>query len=86
MARPEWPEETRYRLARALHKGEPALAARLPQAAEATVGHTGLAAPDRDLIHPGVPRYLEEIGELAWRWGGANIWCFGRSIGNRIAG
>jgi hypothetical protein len=65
MARPELPEEIGYELAKALHKAEPALADRLPQAVETTVANTAAAAPDRSLIHPGVVRYLEEIGELS---------------------
>jgi TRAP transporter TAXI family solute receptor len=64
MARPDLADETGYRLARALHKAEPALAKRLPQAAETTAANTAAAAPDPGLIHPGVARYLREIGAL----------------------
>ncbi|HEX3861131.1 MAG TPA: TAXI family TRAP transporter solute-binding subunit [Stellaceae bacterium] len=65
MARADLPEDIGYRLARALHKGEPTLAARLPQARETMAANTPRAVPDRSLIHPGVIKYLEEIGELA---------------------
>jgi hypothetical protein len=64
MARPSLDEETAYRLSRALHAGEPALARRLPQAAETTAANTVVAAPSRDLIHPGVRRHLRELGLL----------------------
>lgn len=64
LARPSLPDDTAYRLARALHKGEAALGARLPQARETTAANTAAAAPRRELIHPGVARYLTEIGLL----------------------
>ena len=62
LARPELPEEQGYLLARALHRAEPALAARLEQARETTIANTLAAAPRPDLIHPGVQRYLREAG------------------------
>ena len=62
MARPTLPDDVVYRLARALHRGEAALAARLPQAAETTAANTVAAVTSRDLIHPGARRYLHEIG------------------------
>ena len=62
LVRPELSEETVYRLARALHRSEPALAARLPQASETTAANTVAAAPRPDLIHPGARRYFREIG------------------------
>jgi uncharacterized protein len=55
-------DDVAYRLARGLHRGEAALAARLPQARETTAANTLAAAPRVDLIHPGVRRYLSEIG------------------------
>jgi uncharacterized protein len=64
IARPTLPDETAYRLARALHKGESAIAKRLPQAKETTATNTVAAAPRVDLIHPGVQRYLREAGLL----------------------
>ena len=62
LARPDLPDEVAYRLARALHRGEAALARRLPQAQETTAANPLAAAPRPDLIHPGVLRYLREIG------------------------
>jgi TRAP transporter TAXI family solute receptor len=62
LARPSLPEDVAYRLARALHRGEAALAERLPQARETTAANTAAAAPRPELIHPGVLRYLREIG------------------------
>jgi hypothetical protein len=62
MARPTLPDDVAYRLARALHRGEAALAQRLPQARETTAANTAAAAPRIELIHPGVLRYLREIG------------------------
>ena len=50
-----------YRLARALHQGEAAIARRLPLAEETTAANTFAAAPRPDLIHPGVLHYLREI-------------------------
>jgi TRAP transporter TAXI family solute receptor len=64
MAAPSLPEDVAYRLARALHRSEAALAARLPQARETTAANTVAAAPRAELIHPGVRRYLGEIGLL----------------------
>jgi TRAP transporter TAXI family solute receptor len=55
-------DDTAYRLARALHRSETALGQRLPQARETTMANTVKAAPRQDLIHPGVLRYLREIG------------------------
>jgi TRAP transporter TAXI family solute receptor len=55
-------EETAYRLARAIHWAEGPLAARLEQARETTMANTLSAAPRRELIHPGVLRYLREAG------------------------
>src|SRR5207247_3431764 len=46
LARPDLPDDVAYRLARALHRGEAALARRLPQARETTAGNTGAAAPN----------------------------------------
>ena len=62
LARPDLPDDVAYRLARALHRGEAALARRLPQAEETTAANTLGAAPRPDLIHPGVLRYLREVG------------------------
>ncbi len=64
LARPGFPDDLAYHLARALHRGEAALARCLPQARETTAANTAAAAPDRALIHPGVLRYLGEIGVM----------------------
>jgi TRAP transporter TAXI family solute receptor len=62
LGRPDLADEVAYRLARALHRGEAAIARRLPQAEETTAANTLGAAPRPDLIHPGVLRYLREAG------------------------
>ncbi|HXM82467.1 MAG TPA: TAXI family TRAP transporter solute-binding subunit [Burkholderiales bacterium] len=61
-AKPGLPDETAYLLARAIHRAEAPLAARLPQARETTMANTLKAAPSADLIHPGVLKYLREAG------------------------
>ena len=62
LARPTLPDEVAYRLIRAVHKGEAAIAKRLPAAVETTAANTFSAAPRQDLLHPGVLRYLREAG------------------------
>ena len=62
LARPDLPENTAYLLARAIHRAEAPLAARLPQARETTMANTLKAAPGAELIHPGVLKYLREAG------------------------
>jgi TRAP transporter TAXI family solute receptor len=57
-------DEAAYLLARAVHRAEPALAAKLEQARETTMSNTVAAAPSRDLLHPGVRKYLLEAGLL----------------------
>ena len=64
MARPDLDEAVAYRLAKALHKGEATIAAKLSQAAETTARNTASAAPDSAMLHPGVQRYLREVGLL----------------------
>jgi uncharacterized protein len=64
LARPTLDDEVAYRLAKALHKGEAALAAHLPQARETTAANTAAAVSSPDLLHPGVARHLREIGAL----------------------
>ena len=61
LARPTLPDDVAYRLARAVHQGQAALGAKLEQARETTLANTVAAAPRKDLIHPGVLRYLREI-------------------------
>jgi len=62
LARPTLADDVAYRLARALHRNQAALGARLPQARETTAANTLAAAPHKESIHPGVLRYLREIG------------------------
>lgn len=64
LSRIDLPDDIAYRLARALHKGESALGARLAQAKESTLANTLAAVPRQDLIHPGVLRYMGEVGLL----------------------
>ena len=54
-------EHAAYLLARAVHRAEAPLAARLEQARETTMANTLAAAPRRELIHAGVLKYLGEI-------------------------
>jgi TRAP transporter TAXI family solute receptor len=61
-ARPDLPDEVAYRVARALHRAQAQLGARLAQARESTAQNTHSAVADRALIHPGVRRYLREAG------------------------
>ena len=62
LAKPALPEAAAYLLARAIHRAESPLAARLEQARETTMANTIAAAPRLELIHPGVRRYLAEAG------------------------
>jgi TRAP transporter TAXI family solute receptor len=60
-ARPDLPEGAGYLIARAIHRSEAQLGAKLEQAKETTMANTVSAAP-RALIHPGVLKYLREAG------------------------
>ena len=62
LVRPTLDDDVAYRLARTLHQAENALGDKLAQARETTSANTVAAAPSVDLIHPGVLRYLREIG------------------------
>jgi uncharacterized protein len=62
LARENLPDDVAYHLARSLHAAEPVLCKRLPQACETTAVNTVAAAPSTELIHPGVLKYLREIG------------------------
>ncbi len=62
LARSDLPDDVAYRLARTLHGVEKAFCAKLAQACETTAANTLAAAPEAALIHPGVMRYLKEIG------------------------
>jgi TRAP transporter TAXI family solute receptor len=57
-------EEAAYLLARAVHRAEGPFAARLEQARETTMDNTRAATPRIELLHPGVQKYLREIGLL----------------------
>jgi TRAP transporter TAXI family solute receptor len=61
-ARADLPDDTAYRLARALHRAEGAFAKRLAQARDSTAANTYSAVADRSSIHPGVMRYLRDAG------------------------
>lgn len=62
LTREDLPEEVAYRLARTLHGAEAAFCQKLAQACETTAANTFAAAPRVELIHPGVLKYLREIG------------------------
>jgi uncharacterized protein len=62
LARADLPDDVAYRLARTLHGAEKTFCAKLAQACETTAANTLAAAPDAALIHPGVMKYLKEIG------------------------
>src|ERR1700722_502889 len=62
LARADLDDDVAYRLARTLHGAESALCKKLAQACETTAANTVAAAPDVALIHPGVMKYLREIG------------------------
>lgn len=62
LTRANLPDDIAWRLARTLHGVEAALCNKLPQACETTAVNTLAAAPKAELIHPGVMKYLREIG------------------------
>jgi TRAP transporter TAXI family solute receptor len=62
LARETLPDDVAYRLARTLHGAEATFCRKLAQACETTAANTVAAAPDVTLIHPGVLKYLREIG------------------------
>lgn len=64
LARPTLDDDTAYRLARALHRAEGDLGRRLAQASETTTANTAAAAPNAAMIHPGVAKYLREVGAV----------------------
>lgn len=63
LARPDLDDGIAYKLARALHLSEGALAERLPQAAETTARNT-IAATMAQGLHPGVLRYYRDAALL----------------------
>src|SRR5712672_2922332 len=56
------PDDVAYHLAKTLHGIEATLCKKLPQSCETTAANTVAAAPNVDLIHPGVLKYFREIG------------------------
>jgi uncharacterized protein len=62
LARESLPDDVAYRLARTLHGAEATLCKKLAQACETTAANTVAAAPNVELIHPGVMKYFREIG------------------------
>jgi TRAP transporter TAXI family solute receptor len=62
LARPTLTDDVAYRVAKALNQGHAALVKRLAQGRETTPQNTKAAAPRPEQIHPGVQRYLREIG------------------------
>ena len=62
LVRDSLPDDVAYRLARTLHGAEATFCKKLAQACETTAANTVAAAPDQNLIHPGVLKYLREIG------------------------
>ncbi len=62
LARTDLPDDVAYRLAKSLHQAENPLCKKLPQACETTAANTVAAAPNVELIHPGVLKYFREIG------------------------
>ena len=62
LARADLADDLAYRLAKAIHAGQPALAARLKQGRDTLPENTWQAAGDLDRIHPGARRYLAELG------------------------
>jgi TRAP transporter TAXI family solute receptor len=62
LTREDLPDDVAYRLAKTLHGAEATFCRKLAQACETTAQNTLAAAPKPELIHPGVMRYLREIG------------------------
>jgi TRAP transporter TAXI family solute receptor len=62
LTRADLPDDVAYHLARSLHGIESAFCRKLAQACETTAANTIAAAPSPELIHPGVMKYLREIG------------------------
>jgi hypothetical protein len=62
LARENLPDDVAYRLARTLHGVESVFCRKLAQACETTAANTVAAAPNAELIHPGVVKYLRVIG------------------------
>jgi TRAP transporter TAXI family solute receptor len=61
LVRPDLPEALVYRLARAIHRGEAAMASRLDQGRYTTAQNTLEQVPI-ERLHPGAARYYREAG------------------------
>lgn len=61
LVRPDMPDDVIYRLARAIHKGEAALANRLKQGVY-TTGVNTLEQVSAEQLHPGAIKYFREAG------------------------
>jgi uncharacterized protein len=62
LVRESLPDDVAHRLAKTLHGIEGEFCRKLAQACETTAVNTVAAAPNVELIHPGVLRYFREIG------------------------
>jgi TRAP transporter TAXI family solute receptor len=62
LARPTLSDDIAYALAKAIDKGHAAFVKKLDQAAETTPQNTATASPKPELVHPGVRKYLKELG------------------------
>ncbi|MCA1452891.1 TAXI family TRAP transporter solute-binding subunit [Bradyrhizobium sp. BRP22] len=62
LVRESLPDDVAYRLAKTLHGIEGDFCRKLAQACETTAANTVAAAPNVELIHPGVLKYFREIG------------------------
>ncbi|WP_027578909.1 TAXI family TRAP transporter solute-binding subunit [Bradyrhizobium sp. Ai1a-2] len=62
LVRESLPDDVAYRLAKTLHGIEGEFCRKLAQACETTATNTVAAAPNVELIHPGVLKYFREIG------------------------
>ena len=82
LARADLPEDIAYRLAKAIHKAQPSLAARLMQGRDTLPENTWKATGNAARIHPGAFRYLAEIG-VAGRNQGAEAAPSSRPPGNQ---
>jgi hypothetical protein len=64
LTRADLPDDVAYHLAKTLHGVEAAFCKKLAQACETTAAKTVAAAPNIELIHPGVLKYFREIGVM----------------------
>jgi uncharacterized protein len=62
LVRESLPDDVAYRLAKTLHGIEGDFCRKLAQACETTAVNTVSAAPNVEMIHPGVLKYFREIG------------------------